>query len=89
MTTDALLRLGQEALMIVLLLSAPAVLTALVVSLGLSVLQAATQIQDQTLGVVAKLVCVYLVLAVGGFWLAGQMVRFTVSLFENIREVAT
>ncbi len=89
MTTDALLRLGQEALMIVLLLSAPAVLTALAVSLGLSVLQAATQIQDQTLGVVAKLVCVYLVLAVGGFWLAGQMVRFTVSLFENIREVAT
>ena len=84
MEPDIALRIGREALLLTLVLSAPAVLAAVVVGLMVSILQAATQIQEQTLTFVPKLVAVFGVLAIAGMWMIAQLMRFTTSLFENI-----
>jgi flagellar biosynthetic protein FliQ len=73
-------RAAREGLLLVLLLSAPPLLASLVVGFVVGVFQAATQIQDQTLGFVPKLIVVMLVLAAMGPVLGAQLVRFTQSL---------
>ena len=75
-----LLRAAREGLLLVLLLSAPPLLASMVVGFVVGVFQAATQIQDQTLGFVPKLVVVMLVLAAMGPVLGAQLVRFTQAL---------
>lgn len=84
MTQDAVVRVMQQALLLVMLVSAPAVLTALVVGLVVSVVQAATQVQEQTLSAAPKLVAVSLTLAVVGLWMVREVALFAVALFERI-----
>ena len=86
-TADLVLRVLREGLLLVLLVSAPPLLASLVVGLLVSVLQAATQIQDQTLSFVPKLVAVVAVLIAAGPLLGAQVVRFTHSLFLAISAV--
>jgi flagellar biosynthetic protein FliQ len=80
--------LCQQALFVTLAVSAPAALAALVVGLAVSVVQTATQVQEQTLSYVPKLVAVCAVLAVAGAWMLGQRVRFAASTFERLPEAA-
>ena len=77
---ELVLRAAREGLLLVLLLSAPPLLASMAVGLIVGVAQAATQIQDQALGFVPKLVVVLLVLAAMGPLLGAQLVRFTESL---------
>jgi type III secretory pathway component EscS len=72
----ALLHVGREALLLALLVSAPPLGAALVVGAATGVLQAATQVQEQSLGVVPRLVAVLAALAVAAPWLGAQVVRF-------------
>ena len=88
METDAILRLGREALVLVLLLSAPPVLAALTVGLVVSLLQAATQLQESTLSFVPKLVAVAIAIAASGLWVLDQLCRFGVALFQKIAAVS-
>ena len=78
---ELVLRAVREGLLLVLLVSAPPLLASLAVGLVVGVLQAATQIQDQTLSFVPKLVVVLLVLIAMGPVLGTQLVRFTQALF--------
>ena len=73
MGQDVFLSLMNQALMTVLLLSAPALIAAILVGLGVGLLQALTQIQDQTLPQAVKLVAVLLVLIVTGPLLGGEV----------------
>ena len=73
----------QQALYLVVLVSAPAVLIALVVGLIVAVFQATTQIQEQTLSFAPKLVAVFGVLALTGPWIGSQLVRFTYHVFDQ------
>jgi flagellar biosynthetic protein FliQ len=73
---ELVLRAVREGLLLVLLVSAPPLLASLAVGLVVGVLQAATQIQDQTLVFVPKLVAVVLVLVALGPLLGGQLLRF-------------
>jgi flagellar biosynthetic protein FliQ len=73
---EVVARAVREGLILVLLLSAPPLLASLAVGLVVGVLQAATQIQDQTLMFVPKLLTVVLVLVVVGPVLGAQLVRF-------------
>lgn len=84
MEIDVVLRILREAMLLMLVLSAPPVLAAMVVGLGVSLFQAATQIQEQTLTFVPKLVAVFLVLAVTSLWMIQQLVAFGSSILENI-----
>jgi flagellar biosynthetic protein FliQ len=79
-----LTRLTAEALYLVLLVSAPALVVALAVGLVLGLLQAVTQVQEQTLSFVPKLVAVALVLAATGTWMSSEIVRFTDALWRAI-----
>ena len=83
-SADLLIRLLREGLLLALVLSAPAVLAALLVGVVVSVMQAATQIQEQTLSFAPKVVAVMLALAITGPWIGGQLVRFGSALFAVI-----
>jgi flagellar biosynthetic protein FliQ len=74
---DLILRVVREGLLLVVLLSAPPLLASLLVGLVVGVLQAATQIHDQTLAFVPKLVAVVGVLLALGPVLGAQLLRFT------------
>lgn len=81
MGMDQALDVGREAVMIALLISAPMLLTGLVVGLVLSLLQAVTQIQEQTLTFVPKIVA----MAIAGVlflpWIAQRMLDYSARLF--------
>ncbi len=78
-----ILAIGKQGLFLTLILSAPAVLVALITGLMISLVQATTQIQEQTLTFVPKLVGVFLILALTGPWLMSQMIAFTKALLEG------
>lgn len=82
-----LTRLTAETLYLVLLVSGPPLLVALGIGLVVGLLQAVTQVQEQTLSFVPKLVAVATVLVVGGGWMGGQLLRFTERLWMAIPEL--
>ena len=73
MGQDVFLSLMKQALMTVLLLSAPALGVAILIGLGVGLLQALTQIQDQTLPQAVKLIAVMLVIIFAGSLMAVQV----------------
>ena len=77
-------RLAAEALYLVLLVSAPALLVSLAVGLSVGLLQAVTQVQEQTLSFVPKLAGVAIALVVAGGWMGAQLIRFTSRLWESL-----
>ena len=87
MDAETVIRIGQEALLLTLLLSAPPVLAAMVIGLVVSLFQAATQIQEQTLAIVPKIIAVYFVLVAFGLWILRQTVSFALQLLQSIGEV--
>jgi flagellar biosynthetic protein FliQ len=84
MGEEILLMVAREGLYLVLLLSAPMVLAALAIGLVTSVLQAATQLQDASLGFVPRLVVVLLALVAASPWIGAQLVRFTAAVLEGV-----
>lgn len=84
MSTEAIIRILREGLYLVLLLSAGPMLASLLVGFVISVLQATTQIQEQTLSYVPKLITVFLTIAILGPWMVSQAVRFAQSVFDSI-----
>jgi flagellar biosynthetic protein FliQ len=73
----------QEALVLVLVCSGPPVLLGLVIGLMISIFQATTQIQEQTLTFAPKVVVVFGVLALLGPWIGSQLLRFAFHLFDR------
>jgi flagellar biosynthetic protein FliQ len=84
---DVILRVAREGLLLVLVCSAPPLLAALAVGLVMGVLQAATQVQEQTLNLVPKIVAVTVALLVAGPWMGSQLLRFTEALLVAIAQV--
>ena len=78
-----LITISQQSLYLVLILSAPAVLVAMVVGLMISLVQATTQVQEQTLTFVPKLVGVMVILALTGPWTMMQLISFTQNVLEQ------
>ena len=87
MSPEVIIRILREGLLLILLLSAPPMLISMLVGLVVGILQATTQIQEQTLSYVPKLIAVFLTLAIAGPWTLSQAVRFTTLIFENIPQV--
>ncbi len=76
--------LGREALMTAVIIGAPILLVGIVVALVVGLLQALTQIQDQTLSFVPKIVAMIAALAVCLPWLVQRMVEYSETLITNI-----
>jgi flagellar biosynthetic protein FliQ len=81
---DLVLRAVREGLLLVLILSAPPLIASLVLGLVIGVFQAATQVQDQTVSFVPKLVVVVVVLIALGPLLGAQLLRFTQAIFAAL-----
>jgi flagellar biosynthetic protein FliQ len=68
----------------ILILSAPVLLISLGVGLVVSILQATTSIQEQTLTFVPKIVAIFLALVFFGPWMFARLMQYTVQLFQQI-----
>lgn len=79
-----IISISRQTLYLTLILTAAPVGAALIVGLLVSLLQATTQIQEQTLTFVPKLVIIFIILSVLGPWSFFQVVAFMNSLIENI-----
>jgi flagellar biosynthetic protein FliQ len=76
--------IGSRALEITLMLAAPLLLVALVTGLIVGAFQAATQINEQTLSFIPKLLAMALALVVAGPWMLKVLISYTRELFESI-----
>lgn len=85
---DHVVYLAREALLLVLVCSAPPVAASLLVSFVTAVLQTVTQIQDASLSAVPRLVAVYASLILAGPWIGRQLVAFGRAVFDTIVMVA-
>jgi flagellar biosynthetic protein FliQ len=79
--------LGKQALETALFVSAPILLTCIVVGVVITLFQAVTSIRDMSLTVVPKLIAVGLVLLLTGSWALEKMLRFTNDIFGYIQQV--
>ena len=84
MTPETVLTIGQQAIEMTLMISAPLLLSALVIGLVVSIFQAATQINEMTLSFIPKLLGIFLVLIFAGSWIVNTMVDYIQRLFGNI-----
>ncbi|HNA62383.1 MAG TPA: type III secretion system export apparatus subunit SctS [Rhabdochlamydiaceae bacterium] len=83
MFTNEIHQLSYQALLMILILSGPPILISMAVGLFVAIVQAATQIQEQTLSFTVKLVAVIFTLILMGGWLGAQIMQFANSIFLN------
>jgi flagellar biosynthetic protein FliQ len=84
MGSEFVIRLASEAVYTVLKASAPMLIIALVVGLIISIFQATTQIQEQTLAFVPKIVAVLFTILIFGPWILSTLVDYTYNLLNNL-----
>lgn len=84
MDTSTVVDLGREGLLLMLEVSGPVMLTAVVVGLVISIGQAVTQIQDQTISFVPKIIMMVLALLYTLPWITSLMMEYSTSLITNI-----
>ncbi len=83
MNSDVILAKIQEAFMIMLLMSAPAIVVSLAIGLLIGLIQALTQIQDQSLPQTIKLVVVLVVILITGPFMAHQIMEQATAVFDE------
>jgi flagellar biosynthetic protein FliQ len=84
MTPESIIVLGQQALVVTAMLSAPLLLSALAAGLVIGMFQAATQINEVTLSFIPKLLVLAAALYVGGGWMLKVIVGYSESLIRSI-----
>ena len=83
MNQAQLLDYAQTCLLLVLRLSLIPIVVATVIGIIVSLLQALTQIQEQTLGFAVKLIAISITLLAASSWMGGQMLLYTQDIFKN------
>lgn len=84
MTPESVMALGTEAMKIALMLAAPLLLAALVAGLTMSLLQAATQVNEMTLSFIPKILSVIAVIIIAGPWMLNLLLDYMRTLFSNL-----
>lgn len=79
--------LAEQSIFTVILISAPMLLIALAVGLLVSVFQAMTQIQEQTLAFIPKILAVFISLVVFGPWMLTLLLDYTRDLFQQLPRI--
>ncbi|MEK6628356.1 MAG: flagellar biosynthesis protein FliQ [Bdellovibrionota bacterium] len=87
MSEEIVINLGQDALKTLAMLSAPLLLGTLVIGLIVSIFQALTQINENTLTFVPKMIVVAIIIVLGGPWMLDTISVYTTNLFENIATI--
>lgn len=86
MDQGTVINLAQEALLKVIYVSAPMLGLSLIVGLAVSIFQATTQIQEQTLTFIPKILAVIAGIAVFGSWMLKTLIEYTQNLYMNINQ---
>jgi flagellar biosynthesis protein FliQ len=84
MNQDVVVDLAMQAMQLALKLGGPILIVGLVIGLAISVFQAVTQIQEQTLSFIPKIAGLALVIIVAGPWMLGQLIIYTQELWGSI-----
>ena len=84
MTPEVAVDIFREALWLTTMMVAVLVIPSLLVGLLVAMFQAATQINEQTLSFIPKLICMALVMIITGPWMLRTLVQFTRTLIENL-----
>jgi len=87
MTEDFVLHITSRALYLTLLLSAPMLVSALAVGLVISIIQATTQIQEQTLSFVPKIIATFLSVIVTATWISSMICQFSIEIFGGFPNI--
>jgi flagellar biosynthetic protein FliQ len=84
MTQDTVVSVAVSAMELALKVGAPIMLVGLVIGLSVSVFQAVTQIQEQTLSFIPKIVGMAVLVVVAGPWMLSQLITWTQQLYAGI-----
>ncbi|WP_059104599.1 flagellar biosynthesis protein FliQ [Shouchella shacheensis] len=84
MSSEFVIRMAQSGVWTVLLVAGPLLLVALALGLVVSIFQATTQIQEQTLAFIPKIVGVLIGLILFGPWMLSQLTELTYSIYSNL-----
>ncbi|PUB14660.1 flagellar biosynthesis protein FliQ [Paenisporosarcina sp. OV554] len=87
MTPDVVIKLAEQSIYMIIIISAPMLLIALAVGLIVSIFQAMTQIQEQTLAFIPKILAVFLSLVLFGPWMLTLLLDFTRDLFQQLPQL--
>lgn len=84
MTPEMVIGLAEQSVYTILMVAGPTLLIAVGVGLLISIFQATTQIQEQTLAFVPKIIAVLISLVILGPWMLSHIIQFTTQLYENL-----
>ena len=84
MTPDSVMAIGHQAIQITVMIVALLLVPALIIGILVSVFQAATQINEQTLSFIPKLLTTFIVLMIGGPWILATLVGYLRRMLEDI-----
>lgn len=87
MTEEMILSLTFETIKLILILSAPMLISALLIGLIISIFQATTQIQEQTLAFVPKIIVIFIVIMLTGSWVLNSLIEYTNLVLDVISEI--
>ncbi len=87
MTPEDVVHIGRKAVETVLLGSAPMLVAAMVIGLIISIFQAATQINEQTMTFIPKIVVVFVTLLIFGPWLMNLLITFSTGIISSIATI--
>jgi len=86
LNSEFVLSLAEKGVMTILLVAGPLLILALAVGLLVSIFQATTQIQEQTLAFIPKIVAVLVGIVFFGPWMLSKMIEFTVEVYQNLNQ---
>ncbi|WP_407609096.1 flagellar biosynthesis protein FliQ [Klebsiella aerogenes] len=87
MTPESVMAIGTEAMKVALALAAPLLLAALISGLVVSLLQAATQINEMTLSFIPKIIAVVATIIIAGPWMLNLLLDYMRTLFSNLPNI--
>lgn len=84
MSNDFAIQIGRDALSMVMMVSAPMLILGLIVGVAVSIFQATTQIQEQSLAFIPKIIAVFIAVLVFGPWMLSLMVGYTREIYMSL-----
>lgn len=86
MSQELVLMLAERGILTILLVAGPLLILALAVGLLVSIFQATTQIQEQTLAFIPKIIAVLVGVVIFGPWMLTTIMEFTTNLYQNLNQ---
>lgn len=84
MTPESVMMMGTEAMKVAISVASPLLLVALITGLVISILQAATQINEMTLSFIPKIIAVFVTIIIAGPWMLNLLLDYMRNLFTNL-----